>query len=118
MMCAIGTPGTIMAPSKSADVTLLALGEALDAVDVALLAGDGTVPMSDEVRAELTSKWMYVASSMVSVRARTPKGKRVKAITLQLLHERLSPESSLFVDLSLSLSHDLAVPLRRNRVGA
>lgn len=46
-----------MAASVSADRPLLALAEALDAVDVAMRAGD-TVPMSDEVRAELTDKWL------------------------------------------------------------
>jgi hypothetical protein len=63
--------------------------------------------------AELTEKWMYIVSSMIPIRARTPKGRRVKAITLQLIREKLNLEPSLFVDLAISLSLDLAAPLRR-----
>lgn len=99
-----------MSPSFSADRTLLALAEALDAVDVALRSGD-TVPMSDEVRSELTAKWVYIAETMVQHRARTPRGKRAKAVVLQWLAEKLQPEPSLFVELSISLARDLAAPL-------
>jgi hypothetical protein len=102
-----------VAPSISPDRTLLALAEALAAVDVALRSGD-RVPMSDEVRTELTAKWMYIAETMVQHRARTVRGKRAKAITLQLLHEKTQPAPSLFVDLSISLALDLAAPLRRS----
>ena len=100
-----------MAASVSADRPMLALAEALDAVDVAMRAGD-TVPMSDEVRAELTDKWLYIVGSMANVRARTPRGRRTKAIVLQKLNERMQPKPSLFVDLALSLARDLATPLK------
>jgi hypothetical protein len=106
-----------VAPSISPDRTLLALAEALAAVDVALRSGD-RVPMSDEVRTELTAKWMYIAETMVQHRAHSPRGKRAKAIALQWLAEKLQPAPGVFTDLALSLALDLAAPLRRDQVGA
>ena len=49
---------------------------------------------------------------MANVRARTPRGRRTKAIVLQKLNERVQPKPSLFVDLALSLARDLATPLK------
>jgi hypothetical protein len=107
-----------MSTSFSADRTLLALAEVLTAVDTAMRGGD-TVPMIDEVvRGELADRWMQVAASIAQTRARTPKGRRVKAITLQQTAEKLSPAPGLFTDLALSLARDLSAPLRRDQDGA
>ena len=99
-----------MSPSYSADRTLLGLAAALDAVDVAQRSGD-IVPMSDEVRDELTSRWLYIVGEMATYRACTVRGRRVKALALQMINDKLQPEPTPFVLLSFSLARDLAVPL-------
>jgi hypothetical protein len=103
-----------VASSMSPDRTLLALHAALDAVDIALRSGDAMPMMSDDVRGELTEKWTYIVSEMVQHRARTVRGRRVKALTLQRLHDKMQPAPDLFTDLAISLSLDLVRPLQRD----
>jgi hypothetical protein len=105
-----------MAPSKPADSTLLALAETLRALDTALLqANDAEPPLTDAEADELAARWTLTIEAIVPIRARTPRGRRAKAVALQLAAGRLSPAPQLFVDLSLSLAHDLALPLRGAR---
>jgi hypothetical protein len=102
-----------MTTSKSRDATLSAIVEVLLTIDAALLAADANPWTGDDVRGELAAKWMETAAKMVPLRARSPGGKRAKAIVLQMINDRLQVEPSLFVDLSISLCLDHARPLQK-----
>jgi hypothetical protein len=92
--------------SRSRDNRMIRLGHEFAIIEEMLRASNHS-SIADEAREEMSDHWWAVVRQIIDTPAATLRGMRVKAAALVAVHRMVAPPASPFVDLAISIAHDL-----------